>query len=690
MAVASLEKVVNGSFVRRFQGLATGAASSTSPLGGSSTVTVADGLRLGARTFATAVQGLNATISFVNISRNTLSQLGKVVGDMVNLAEEASQNGVGSDGRAEINFKFKKLVQKFRQVVSNSEIGGDDYLTSDGIGAILQKMGLTEEVSNRLKKIFDAFALPKTEGKFASEAYKASRPLEIPDSVFAAPVSKTIYRLQNVSNNSGDIDSSSASIAPNGGVFRATDTLLNQNPGAGAVFAVDQNGTITSQGAGTLVAPHDITEIMAVNELNLNASSKPGYSLVKSTGNLFGNFNPSNFEQVFMLDETGSVVAQVTNNDGTLSYTAADLSADGLSYVIATKYFDGVDYTYQAGKLTASSIGEDPSIMWAAAEAGVSRTTALNDPGISRVEISPDGTHLLISNLPATYSSYFLFQNASGGGGGVDFASSFYTSAASHVAFVGATSQIAIAEASTVKTYSFFAAGTTTVLSGVSIDSFAALGTATQAGIGGYFSYYDSTDQSIHLYSVNSGLTAATAVDMNSSNSSTSYSLGASASVGTLSMALRSDGYVDLGIAGKITDVGGGESELYRLAFNAQSLPGRRTGLSSTEPGKILDWDLSTRPDAFRALQDLKKLREQITENIETLDKVTDFIGENLDLVRAAGFAFLDLSNQITTETDADQVALELQAAIRRNARGSLAQAENLTSIVVASLTYGS
>jgi len=690
MTVISLERVVNASFVKRFQGLATGAAGSTNPFGGSSNVSISDGLRLGARTFATAVQGLNATISFVNISRNTLGQLGKVVDTMVDLAQQASERGVGSDGRSDLNLKFKKLVERFREVVKNSDIAGDDYLSSEGIGAILRKIGLTEETSAKLTKIFDAFALPKTEDKFASERFKAARPLEIPDSVFDAAVSKTIYRARNVSNYSGAVDPNNGGISPSGGVFLAADTLLQQNPGASAVFVADQNGTITTQAGGTLVPPNDITKIMAVNELNLNASSKPGYSIVKSTGNLFNNYNASNLEQLFMLDAKGKVVAQITNNSGNQSFTSADLSADGLTYAVAAKQFNGLDYSYSLSLVTAGAVGEDPAATWGAPEVLAFGITALDGPGYENVSISADKNYVLFSNSPGGSPGYNLYQTVAGGGLGNDPSVLGLTSSAIGAGFVGASNQIAFANATDVQTYTFNAGSSTTVLSGASIQSFATLGTASASGVGGYFSYFDSASLAVNLYSVNTAATAATAVDMNSSNSSTSYSLGAGATVGKLSLALRSDGHVDIGLTVRGIDIASADTQLVRLSFNTQSLPGRKTGLSSNEPSKILDYDLSTRPEAFRALQDLKKMKEQIKDNIDTLDDVTKFIGENLDLVRAAGFAFLDLSNQLATETDAEKVARELQDLIRRNARGSLAQAENLTSIVVASLTFGS
>ena len=89
-------------------------------------------------------------------------------------------------------------------------------------------------------------------------------------------------------------------------------------------------------------------------------------------------------------------------------------------------------------------------------------------------------------------------------------------------------------------------------------------------------------------------------------------------------------------------------------------------------------------------LYDLKELKKQIEANKKALRNAVEVIGENLALVRGAGFAFLDLSNQVTSAETAEQVANKLQAMIRANAPGALSQAENLESITVAALTLDS
>ena len=85
-------------------------------------------------------------------------------------------------------------------------------------------------------------------------------------------------------------------------------------------------------------------------------------------------------------------------------------------------------------------------------------------------------------------------------------------------------------------------------------------------------------------------------------------------------------------------------------------------------------------------LHDLKAMKAQLSDNLDGVNYATDIILKNIDLVRAAGFAFLDLSSTVSSEDDADKVAALLRDNIRKNAPAALAQAENLQNIAVAAL----
>lgn len=121
----------------------------------------------------------------------------------------------------------------------------------------------------------------------------------------------------------------------------------------------------------------------------------------------------------------------------------------------------------------------------------------------------------------------------------------------------------------------------------------------------------------------------------------------------------------------------------------AYTLPGGGTvSKQSKEYDSVFDTsrNLKTRPEAFKLLADMTALHEQIQENREAISNARDVVGKNIDLVRATGLAFLDISNSITDENDAAKVASELREKIRTDAKAALTQAENLDSIIVAAL----
>jgi hypothetical protein len=148
---------------------------------------------------------------------------------------------------------------------------------------------------------------------------------------------------------------------------------------------------------------------------------------------------------------------------------------------------------------------------------------------------------------------------------------------------------------------------------------------------------------------------------------------------------------VDLGIVGALPDlVGDADTELYRIAYNPAFATGLKLKDDSAEYTEILDpaRGLTSRPAAYRVLNDLKALREQITTNVDALRNVFEVVAQNIELVRATGLALLEIGDSLTNETDAAAVAESLRRRIREQVPQALAQAENLDPIAVATLTY--
>lgn len=96
--------------------------------------------------------------------------------------------------------------------------------------------------------------------------------------------------------------------------------------------------------------------------------------------------------------------------------------------------------------------------------------------------------------------------------------------------------------------------------------------------------------------------------------------------------------------------------------------------------------NLDKKADAFKLGHDLRALKDQIQDNREALETTRSFIGDNLDLMRVAGFAFLDLSQTIPDGTSASEVARALRKEIRKAPLKALNQLENLEPVSVAAL----
>jgi flagellin-like hook-associated protein FlgL len=196
MARISLRAVLDDTLIKKFQGLASGSKSSGQAIvaslkGKSSEVNIATGLRVGARTFGTAVQGLNTAITFLNTSKASLGELSKVTDEMINLADTASKSTTSSQERYEADLDFQRLGDKFQRIVKNSKLGDREILTVDGLSEFLKVVGLDEDSSQSIKAVFDKFKVPVGDDSLASEEAQGPRPAQIPRQAYSATAAFT-------------------------------------------------------------------------------------------------------------------------------------------------------------------------------------------------------------------------------------------------------------------------------------------------------------------------------------------------------------------------------------------------------------------------------------------------------------------------------------------------------------------
>jgi flagellin-like hook-associated protein FlgL len=125
-------------------------------------------------------------------------------------------------------------------------------------------------------------------------------------------------------------------------------------------------------------------------------------------------------------------------------------------------------------------------------------------------------------------------------------------------------------------------------------------------------------------------------------------------------------------------------SDLIPVAEFGQAMRRASAAAQSDDPAEA-EQDVST---SFRQIRDkLRTVGNRLRENIDALDKTTEVLKKNVDLARAAGFAFLEASNSVKGNEDPDKLAEEIRREVQSKAPRSLSQAHNLQAIIVAGLT---
>ena len=658
MAVTNLSNVVNSKFILRFAGLA-GSGSSRNPLSGSSTTSISSGLRFGAQAFGQAVQGLNAGISFLNITRGALEELTKITDKLIVLTEKSTKLSTASDARKNLQLDFDRIAREFEELVDAGKFGNRKVLSLSDMSELFTTIGLDKESSDSIAQIFKEFSTPDSDvDSLASDKVKGTRPYIVPTAAYRKLTSSSPYFLEKIS----DGPMVAAGISTVNSVYTATDDILNQNPGRVALFTQDASGSLQTMQGGILSS--DVT-FKTVNETT-------GYSVIQSTENFLG-FNGAGVGQLFLVDTSGKAVHQFTNESTAVTFGGVSISADNLTIAFSRK--TGVNQTVLTIK--SGLIGENPT-------AGVNttlETLALAD-GVLSLQINNDASYVAYTkSVGATYTmqlrdtatntadaylqtvadatgtlgfyenNKIAFGSYNGGGGGAGaYDINFFTDGN-----VGHVSAIAGIYETTLKTLE------------------------KTTGSVGYVAYSDFIVGKVSINSISAGVGTEVA----------SYTIGSGNTVSSIGLAFNSTGQVEAMISGRLPSYSGdSDLELYRLRANPSASSGRAYARSTAEYEKIFDGTVNilTRPNAYRMLHDLKAMKAQLSDNLDGVNYATDIILKNIDLVRAAGFAFLDLSSTVSSEDDADKVAALLRDNIRKNAPAALAQAENLQNIAVAAL----
>jgi hypothetical protein len=420
----------------------------------------------------------------------------------------------------------------------------------------------------------------------------------------------------------------------------------------------DTSGSLSSLPSGTLSS----------NAVLKSVNEKDGYSVIQSSDDPLG-FNAAGVNQLFLVDATGNIVHQYTNESVSVTFGQASVKQDNLAIVYA-RTSGG---TQTVSRTVVGTLGEDP----ASSSTNVIETLAAADQ-VTSLYLNISGSHVVYNkvvggtrNIQFADTATNTFDTFLQGVGELNKAADldFYESNKIAVKYDNAGTE-------EVRLYTYGSSLYSTFKSGTNIFSFTAL--ERESGSQGYVVFSDTVTNTAAVYGVSDPI-----------NPVASYTHSAGDSVLMVNAAYNSSGGVEIGVIGEFSDYSGDTgNELYAVRQNLSANSSRAYARSTSEYEKIFDgtYNIVTRPNAYRMLHDLKAMKEQLTDNIEGVNNASDIILKNIDLVRAAGFAFLDLSSSVSSEDDADKVAALLRDRIRRDAPAALAQAENLQSIAVAAL----
>jgi hypothetical protein len=378
MARISLDTVISREFIGRLQGLASGSNSEnlTAALSGNSTsVTISDGLRLGAKTYSTAVGSLNSTIALVNVARGDMLKLQELTEDMIGIVERATRASTGQQTRTKLDREFRALANEFVEVIDNAELSDQEYLTVEGLTDIFTSIGLDPEASSGIAAVFEQFMLADEDDTLASGEMKGSRPVPIPRGSFSGPAADNEYQIRKLTDNSVEEGAVSGAAA----VAQVSDDPLEQNPGVDTIMIRRDDGTVSTIEAGSLSS--DII-LRAVN-------AESGYSVIESTEDFLG-YNAAGREQLFLLNDSGEVIHQVTNRSeapATWEYVAVDIDADSDTIVYAGEALFGSGQEVHKVSISGT-LGGDPSTE----NTEVTLLSAVS--GMTSVKISDDGNYV--------------------------------------------------------------------------------------------------------------------------------------------------------------------------------------------------------------------------------------------------------------------------------------------------------
>lgn len=434
----------------------------------------------------------------------------------------------------------------------------------------------------------------------------------------------------------------------------------------GSVLPEYNTGVRTSFSYNRLEEQVSIVDQLSGPVQLLAVNNQTGYSVIETSQDLLG-YNASGYSQLYLVDYYGRVVNQITNNRfAAFEFTHADISESNLQ--VATLGNNGT--IQSVGLVTMPGYGSDPATE-NASQVIVNQSYGDALPVYENLRISDSGSHVAFYSNAEAYSGTSRLRLYDTATFTVNTTLSANTNVTGQFEFVNDGLIAFVEQDGALQDIKLFSDSlsevTTTLVNDVNeVGAF----TATEGRAEDFVVFYeDRAIQTLNVLSNTGILSIRNEYD------------GLTESIGTLSIAYDQN----LGITGNLNQ--GTEPASFYAADISQSTV-EITGLplnKSTQnyTGALTGERTLTRlPDAYSLISDLKELKNQIENNIEVIDQAQDYLQQNVELLRATGLQFLELSNQISSEAQADDVVRKLQQGIRSNARDALGAIGNVEDVI--------
>ncbi len=657
---ASIGSVVNASFVELFQKSGGGKKIDLSPNAANQTNSLkkdsadfSTGLQTGAYLYAQSMNVLASGASYINVSRVSLMQLGELTDKMIDVAKRATHTN-GAATLKNLNHAFRKLADEFLDILDNAEINGREYLKNDGLKELFQDIGLDVDSSTFLASMFDDFIFAKSDRdkNLASDRTAPDKDAPIPVSAFKSVVNRPYTKDLTQISDSNEYDAEEDDIIDRniagfvGGDYSVHQTYTSYNDDSG-YSSIHINGP---QGEHTLRNNRYDLNLKTIN-------SDLGYSVVESKADLMHGQNTGHFSQLFLIDDEGHAIHQLTNMNENVTFGDVALSQDNFSVLYSTSKEVDSEIRNSLVLTNCSNFGSDPS--------GNNERVIASDSlsSFGSLSISSDSSHIayIEDNGATTAANLKDYATLTSDATLLGF------SDITNLGFVGKDT-IAATNSTGVATFTNGDAALNQVYEGSATNL-----VTTENGFDGYFAVSEAGN--LNLYNAfGKKLTSYDGYD--DANTTVSLSIGSGKSP-------------VVGFFGKVDEVSDPDKELYRVSITGGPKEVRR-GAAVTRPDALMSggFKLNSKAAGYVALDRLNSIKEQINNNLKELDKSIDYIQENINIAQAAGLALYNVSDQIRSEDDAASIARKLCSEIARLAPADLEHVHNLKALAQAAMQF--